>query len=117
MTKRGETGKKGEKYAEEFLVKNSFNILAKNYRFQKSEIDIICIQNDTLIFVEVKTRADTTFGNPEDFVTDHQIEKIHEGAQAYQIDNNWNGPIRFDIISIILNNDEIVEIEHFKDAF
>lgn len=117
MTKRKYIGKNGEKIAKEFLENCSYKILVSNYRSKRSEIDIICSKGEDLIFVEVKTRKNKNYGNPEEFVSETQIEKIHEGAYSYIIDNKWKGPIRFDIISIILDKDTIIELEHFKDAF
>ena len=66
MAEHNELGKKGEKLAIDFLIKNKFKILEKNYRYLKAEVDIIAQKKDVLAVVEVKTRSTDYFGNPQD---------------------------------------------------
>ena len=114
MAKNLSNGKMGEDLASEYLEKNNYAILFRNYRYKKSEIDIIAIKDNFLIFVEVKFRSNLKFGNPEDFVTFKKQELIMAAAEYYTFDKHWNGNIRFDIISISKTNKEIA---HFIDAF
>ncbi len=116
MAIQQEIGNKGELLAVNYLKKKGYEILHKNYRARKSEIDLICKDANFLVFVEVKTRSKANFGNPESFVNEAKAAKIMEGAETYIFKNDWNGPIRFDIISIMLYK-KTVEIQHFKDAF
>jgi len=116
MAIQQEIGNKGEKTAENYLLKIGYEILERNFRAKKAEIDIICKHANTLIFVEVKTRTSTKFGNPEEFVNQAKSAKVIEGAEVYMIENNWKGAIRFDIISILVRNDN-VDVKHFEDAF
>lgn len=116
MAIQQEIGNKGEKIAENYLLKKEYMVLVKNYRAGKSEIDIICEREKTLVFVEVKTRTSTSFGQPEEFVNEAKATKIKEGAEAYMIETDWEGAIRFDIVSILLVNGA-TEIRHFEDAF
>jgi len=78
-----------------------------------SEIDIIAEKENCLIFVEVKTRSSSAFGHPEEFVSRNQQKKILEAADFYIEKQDWQGDIRFDIISIIQGQDPV----HLKDAF
>ncbi len=109
-------GKKGEEFAADFLASKGYNILVRNYRFKKSEIDIICEEDDLVAFVEVKTRSSLKYGQPEVFVSLNQQKAIIRAAEEYMIETNWKKDIRFDIISVFLKGDAY-EIEHFKDAF
>ncbi len=115
MTDKIKTGNKGEDIAANFLIDNGYEIVKRNYRYRHSEIDLIVKKNGFLIFVEVKTRSSTDFGEPEEFVTDGQVAKIFEGADEYIYDSDWHGPIRFDIVSVLFG--ESVTITHFEDAF
>lgn len=110
-----ETGDKGEKIAKDFLIENDYQILESNYRFKKAEIDIIAKIDNLLVFIEVKTRKNKSFGNPEDFVSDRQKELIMSAADEYLFQNP-SDRIRFDIISIIMHASKI-SIKHFIDAF
>lgn len=116
MAIQQEIGDKGEFLAAKYLSKKGYSIIEKNYRAGKAEIDLICKDQKTLVFVEVKTRTNQSFGNPESFVNESKAAKVIEGAETYIYNNNWNGAIRFDIVSILLVNGE-ADIKHFKDAF
>jgi putative endonuclease len=89
--------------------------VAKNHRYKHAEIDLIAQRGKWLIFVEVKTRHSVAFGEPESFVTNKKAAKVIEGAEQFMFEQQWNGPIRFDIISVKIGND--IVIEHFEDAF
>ncbi|MBQ0740568.1 YraN family protein, partial [Aquimarina celericrescens] len=72
MAEHNVLGKKGEKLAIDFLVDKGYDILEKNYRYLKSEIDIIAQKDAIVVAVEVKTRSTPEFGNPQDFVKPKQ---------------------------------------------
>jgi putative endonuclease len=91
-------------------------ILEKNWRHARCEVDIIATQNDIIVFVEVKTRTNSTFGYPEEAVTESKQKKLAEAAEYYIQHVNHKGEIRFDIISILFNRNDS-EIIHLKDAF
>lgn len=115
MTKNTNTeiGRRGEQRALDFLKNKNYEILETNYRFGRSEIDIIASHNHTIIFIEVKFRKNNFFGNPEDFVSTAQAERVHLAAEQYTFENKWNNNIRFDIIAIT----STLEILHLEDAF
>ncbi len=115
MTDKIKTGNKGENIAANFLMENGYEIIERNYRYRHSEIDIIAKKNNFLIFAEVKTRSSTYFGQPETFVSKGQMTKIFQAAEEYMRTIDWQGPIRFDIISILQNTETTVT--HFEDAF
>lgn len=109
-------GSLGEVIAKEYLIKKGYTILDLNWRAKHLEIDIITSINKTLVIVEVKLRANTNFGAPEDFVTLSKQKKIIKAANSYIKQNNINWETRFDIIAIIQNPNEL-KIEHIEDAF
>ncbi len=115
MKKNRALGGRGEQMAVNFLCDREYIILERNYRYKKSEIDIIAQRDGLMIFVEVKTRSSTAFGYPEEAVSIQQKKKILEGAEQYTHDYQWAGAIRFDIIAIYLGDPP--ELKHFQDAF
>ncbi|MGN6475912.1 MAG: YraN family protein [Flavipsychrobacter sp.] len=117
MTKHKETGIKGEQIAENFLLRKGYTILERNWRFGKKEIDIIAETNGLLVFVEVKTRATTYFGYPEDAVSASKQDFMKLSAEAYIAAHVQFSEVRFDVISIIFVNDTVKEILHIEDAF
>jgi len=116
MAKHNELGKKGEQLAVDFLIKKGYNIIERNYRFDKAEVDIIAQQNDILAIIEVKTRSTTDFGNPQDFVKPKQIQRLVKAVDAYVIENNLDVEVRFDIIAIVKEKNNF-NIEHLENAF
>lgn len=116
MTDKIKRGFEGEGLAITFLEKKGYQLLERNYRYKRSEIDLIVKKDNWLVFVEVKTRSSTAFGFPEEFVDYKKAEKILEGADQYMYEANWNGNVRYDIVSIVLKEGE-PEIHHFEDAF
>lgn len=116
MTSTGNTREQGrlaEDLALSFLLNKEYELLARNYRYKKSEIDIILQLELILVFVEVKFRSSDKYGHPEDFVSANQQRTIIEGADYYLNQIQWPGQIRFDIIAVNSRN----EITHFEDAF
>lgn len=110
-----EKGQEGENLAADFLVAKGYEIVARNYRYRKGEIDLIVKRDDWLLFVEVKTRSASTYGEPESFVGMKQLNRIIDAAEAYIYANDWHGHIRFDIVSIKTGGWE-PEIVHFEDV-
>lgn len=116
MAEHNELGKTGEEKAVEFLQKNGYAILQRNYVFQKAEIDIIAQKGDILAVVEVKTRSSLEFGLPQDFVKPKKIQLLVKAINEYIIENDLDVDARFDIISVYKNG-SVYEIEHLEDAF
>jgi len=116
MAQHNELGKKGEQLAVDFLQKKGYEILERNYRYQKAEIDIIARLNNTLCAVEVKTRSTPDFGNPQDFVKPKQIQQLVKAIDFYVIENDLDVEVRFDIVAIIKNKLG-TKIEFFENAF
>ncbi len=116
MAQHLETGKEGEDKASEFLAGKGYEIMARNYRHRHAEIDIIAKKAKMLIFVEVKTRRNLSYGFPEDFVDYAKTRLIMKAAENYIFEIDWQQDIRFDIVSVIINQNE-TRIKHIEDAF
>ncbi len=109
-------GAKGEVLARRFLEKAGYRIIDQNYRTRFGEVDLIALDGITLVFVEVKTRSDHSFGAPQEAVTRQKQQRIIRVAQYYLSSHQENErPVRFDVVAI---TDSLpVNIELFKDAF
>ena len=116
MTANKDIGRKGEELARIYLESKGYKILELNWRFSKAEIDIIAKDKEVLVFVEVKTRSYTYFGEPEDFVSDNKERVMTDAAGVYAISIGHEWEIRFDIVSIVTKG-EYHELKHFKDVF
>lgn len=120
MAEHNDLGKKGEELAVEYLLKEGYKILDRNWTFQKAEIDIIAQKESILAIVEVKTRSSLDFGAPQDFVKPKKIQLLIKAVNAYINDREKDFcddlNIRFDIVAIHKNGESFA-IEHFTDAF
>ena len=116
MAKHNELGKKGEQLAVDFLLIKGYDIIERNYHFDKAEVDIIAKQKDVLAIIEVKTRSTADFGNPQDFVKPKQIQRLVKAVDEYITVNDLEVEVRFDIIAII-KEDTQFNIEHLENAF
>ena len=116
MAEHNELGRQGEEIALEHLRKLGYIILDKNWRAGRNELDIIARDKDFLVIVEVKSRQNSNFAEPEEAVTRDKQNALIRAANAYIYRKNVNLETRFDIISIIHNARE-TRINHIKDAF
>ena len=116
MAQHNELGKQGESLAVHLLVQKGFTILAQNYSYQKAEIDIIAQKETLLIVVEVKTRSDVTFGDPQDFVNPKKIKLLVKAIDAFVREKDMEVEIRFDIVAVTKTTAGF-ELEHLEDAF
>ncbi|MDZ4845045.1 MAG: YraN family protein [Chitinophagales bacterium] len=116
MSEHLDLGKKGEKIAYMFLRKKGYEILATNFRFEKTEIDIICRKDKVVIFVEVKTRTDDAHGNPEEAVDRKKQDKIVKTAERFIQVHDMLGDVRFDVVSVLLDGKK-EKVHHIRDAF
>ena len=113
-------GKRGELIALEFLQQKGFKLLRSNYRFERAEIDLIFIDEseNLLLFVEVKTRTNKKFGEPEESVTPSKMDQIRKAAMGFISENEdySKHDVRLDVITIMLTEDK-EEINHIENAF
>lgn len=117
MASHNELGKIGEEIAVQYLIKNGYKILCRNFYFEKAEIDIIAQkEEDTVVIVEVKTRNSDFFGDPQSFVTPKKIQRLVKAANEYIISNDLDVEARFDIIAVLKNKTQ-ESLEHFENAF
>ena len=113
---RKEKGKLGEDLAAQYLIEKKYEILERNWRYgQFGEIDIIAKDNNTLVFVEVKTRSTTNFGLPIEAINNKKLSQIKTIAKTYimQSDKKYKD-YRIDAICVMLSPQEI---KHLKGIF
>ena len=110
-------GNEGELLAKQYLEKCGYEILDENWRFKRSELDLIVYKDGLIIFAEVKTRSGNVFGEPEDFVDLAKQKQMVLAAEEYIHIMDHKGEIRFDIISILFNKQGKHTLRHIEDAF
>lgn len=116
MAAHNDLGTKGESEAKTFLINHDYRILETNWHCGNYEVDIIAQKDDVLVFCEVKSRTSAHFGEPESFVTKQKQNNLIKAASIYAERKQWQGEIRFDIISVLFSKDQS-QINHIEDAF
>lgn len=115
-----ELAKKGEEMAADFLKERGFEIIDQNYRHGHGELDIIAVdpKDGFTVFVEVKTRHNLNFGEPEYAITKNKQRQIKKIAELYLYDKEIdNIDCRFDVIAILLKDEDNPVINHYENAF
>lgn len=116
MATHNDLGTLGEDLAIDYLIKQGYQILERNYRYQKGEVDILAKKDDALVVVEVKTRTGNYFGDPYEFVKPKKIKLLVATVDHYVTQNDLDVEVRFDIIGIVHAENQF-KIEHIEDAF
>jgi putative endonuclease len=116
MADHNDFGKLGEQYAIHHLSKMGYEILEKNYRYLKGEIDIIAQKNGTLVIVEVKSRSSGFIADLADLIHQKKRNLLVAAAHQYVTVNNLDVEVRFDIITLVKVR-EGLKLDHIEDAF
>jgi len=110
-------GRKGEDEAVQYLESKGYQILERNFRVNRGEIDIIAKDGDTLVFVEVKTKIRGGFGEPEDRVDRRKQVQLGKVAMGYLQEKMLEDvDCRFDVVAVTKIGGETT-IRHIEDAF
>lgn len=112
-------GRWGEKRCEKYLKREGLKKLTRNFSCKTGEIDLVMVDTDrTVVFVEVRTRADESFAPAESSITPAKKARLLKTAHYFlTIHNIENRPCRFDIVTIILGQTGPVQIRHYENAF
>jgi len=117
MAEHNKTGQVGEQLASAFLERQGYEILERNWRHGRHELDIVARHGRFLVIVEVKTRSSDLYGQPAEAVKPGKRGKLIKAANAYIEDAGQDLTLRFDIVSVILHPQGKPYIHHITDAF
>ena len=116
MAAHNELGKWGEEIAAAFVEKKGYEILQRDWKSGHHDLDIIAKDEDTLVIIEVKTRRNRLFGNPEEAIDYKKRLSLQSAINHFVKAHHINAPVRFDIISIVGMIGSTPEIDHIKDV-
>lgn len=116
MASHNELGKEGETAAVTYLMEKGYEIRHRNWHSGHRDLDIVAQKDGELVIVEVKTRSDAYFGQPEDAVDRRKIRSIVASTDAYVRKFAIDLPVRFDIITVVGSRPPF-HIAHIEDAF
>lgn len=116
MAAHNELGKWGEETAASFLQKKGYEIVERDWKSGHHDIDIVAIDEQTIVFVEVKTRRNRLFGDPEEAIDYKKRMHLQSAINHYIKSHSINNPVRFDVISIVGTIGSTPEIDHIIDV-
>lgn len=105
-------GKKGENRAVKYLKHSGYKILERGYKNPFGEVDIIAKKEETVAFIEVKTRLNENYGAPSEAVNQKRRDKYVQAARYYFLGKQIDFTVRFDVIEILRD-----ELNHIENAF
>ncbi len=111
-------GDRGEIVACEFLKKNGYTILEKNYKCALGEIDAVAKRKGRLAFIEIKTRTGAQFGTPQEAVDARKREKLLKLASWYLKEKKMpDVPVSFDVVAVVWREGQAPDVRLLADAF
>jgi len=119
MNYKQKIGKYGEDLVCKFLERNGYQIISQNIKISFQEIDIIAKYEDLLVFVEVKTRTNISFGEADETITERKTTNLKRAISHYLANNNLDASkIRLDLVAVDLDKiKNSARIRHYKDIF
>lgn len=109
-------GKEGEEFALEYIRQKGYKVLELNYRLHPYEVDIIALENELVVFIEVKTRQTDEYGHPIEFITGKKEQNLIKVADYYLQYKLPGREGRFDVITLLKGSNGFI-LEHFINAF
>lgn len=119
LSDRKRLGRWGEKRGEKFLRGKGLRTLARNFACKTGELDLVMVDADgTVVFVEVRTKADESFGPPEESITQPKRARLLRAARYFLATNNiQDRAFRFDVVTIVLGQTGRAQVKHYESAF
>jgi putative endonuclease len=110
-------GRHGEELSAHFLASKGYGILARNWRCEAGELDLVARDGDCLVLVEVRARRGRALGSPEESITPAKQVRLANLAEAYVQTHDWNGDYRIDVVAIEYDRrGRLLRVDHYENA-
>ena len=110
-------GRRGEELAAQQLAAKGYQILARNWRCETGELDLVAREGECLVLVEVRTRRGRSMGSPEESITAAKQARLIALGEAYVQENDWRGDWRIDVVAIEMGRQgRVLRIDHYENA-
>lgn len=117
MSFNKQTGDKGEEMAAQFLARQGYKIVERNWRFKHWEVDIIASKGNRLHFFEIKTRRTDKYGTPEESMSKDKMNNLKNAAEEYQYQHPEWKYVQFDVVAIMLLYNKPAEFFLIEDVY
>jgi putative endonuclease len=116
MKPRQRLGQWGEDLAVRYLERLGCTVVARNWRCQAGEVDLVVREGAWLAFVEVRTRRPSAYGSPEESITRDKLNHMLAVAQTYVYEEGWEGNWRLDVVAIEVTGRSSPSIEWYRSV-
>ena len=116
MVAHNELGKWGEDLAAESLQRKGYTIIERDWKSGRRDLDIVAKNGNVIVFVEVKTRRNSLYGQPEEAVDYRKLQSLQQAINHYIKFRHISQEVRFDIISIVGTIGAEPDIQHIQDV-
>jgi len=114
---RQRLGRWGEDLAARHLVAKGYEVVARNWRCETGELDLVVRDGDCLAFVEVRTRRGRAMGTPEESITAAKQARLSALAEAYVQAHDWPGYWRLDVVAVEVDRrGRLLRVDHYENA-
>jgi putative endonuclease len=117
MQTKNELGRLGEELAVRFMRERGYEILERNWRYSRNEIDIIAVKDNKIHFIEVKTRKTTRYGLPEEAVSEIKIGFLLKAGEAFLFEHPEYKKVQIDVLAICMLPSEEIEYFLIEDVY
>jgi len=116
MAAHNELGKWGEDLAADYLQRKGYTIIERDWKSGRRDLDIVAKNGNVIVFVEVKTRRNSLYGQPEEAVDYRKLQSLQQAINHYIKFRHISQEVRFDIISIVGTIGSEPDIQHIQDV-
>jgi putative endonuclease len=110
-------GRRGEELAARQLAAKGYEIVARNWRCETGELDLVARDGECLVLVEVRTRRGRAMGSPEGSITATKQARLIALSEAYVQENGWDGDWRIDVVAIEMDGrGRLLRVDHYENA-
>jgi len=114
---RRSLGQRGEELAARQLATKGFEIVARNWRCETGELDLVARDGECLVLIEVRTRRGRSMGSPEESITTAKQARLIALSEAYVQEQKWAGDWRIDVVAIEMDRrGRVLRLEHYENA-
>lgn len=106
-------GRRGEAIALRYLRRKGYVLVDRNIHTRYGEVDLVCLDRGTLVFIEVKLRTTDTFGEPIDGVSPAKLLRLYRTIEVFLVEHRWHRDFRIEIVGIMLRGGR-ARVEHLK---
>jgi putative endonuclease len=114
-----QTGGKGEREAKKLLHGKGYKILKMNWGNKWGEIDTVCLDGETVVFVEVKAKTGDGYGAPWQMVNRRKLDQVRRMGELFLSERGWQDKsCRIDVVGVVFDRSgKVINTDHYENVY